>query len=98
MSMKQNVIVLAPAVLAAALSLLVAAPQSGQNRADLGQVFEKRDVMIPMRDGVRLHTEIYTPKNSTEPLPFLFERTPYGLSDDEKGFTATISITTAPSA
>ena len=25
--------------------------------------------MIPMRDGVKLHTEIYTPKNATTPLP-----------------------------
>jgi hypothetical protein len=41
--------------------------------------------MIAVRDGVKLHTEIYTPKNVTEPLPILFERTPYGLADDEKG-------------
>ena len=28
-----------------------------------GAIFVKTDVMIPMRDGVRLHTEIYAPKN-----------------------------------
>ncbi len=88
---KHKVTVLTLALLAAALALLVTAPQSGQtsgqNKPDLGQIFDKRDVMVPMRDGVRLHTEIYTPKNSTEPLPFIFERTPYGLSDDERGFT-----------
>ncbi len=43
--------------------------------------------MIAARDGVKLHTEIYSPKNSTEPLPFILERTPYGLSDDEKGYS-----------
>ena len=43
--------------------------------------------MIPMRDGVRLHTEIYTPKDAKEPLPFILERTPYGTADDEKGFS-----------
>ena len=32
--------------------------------------------MIPMRDGVKLHTEIYAPKNSAAPLPFLITRTP----------------------
>src|SRR6266487_1011155 len=89
---KHKVTVLTLALLAAALALLVTAPQSGQtsgqNKPDLGQIFDKRDVMVPMRDGVRLHTEIYTPKNSTEPLPFIFERTPYGLNDDEKGFSA----------
>jgi putative CocE/NonD family hydrolase len=48
--------------------------------------------MIPMRDGVRLHTEIYVPKKSEGPLPFIFERTPYGLNDDEKGFTRKFGI------
>jgi putative CocE/NonD family hydrolase len=43
--------------------------------------------MIAARDGVKLHTEIYTPKNVTEPLPILFERTPYGLAEDEKGYS-----------
>ena len=79
-------------VLIAALLLLVTAPPPSQSQPDLSQIFEKRDVMVPMRDGVRLHTEIYAPKNSTEPLPFIFERTPYGLNDDEKGFTTKFGI------
>jgi uncharacterized protein len=54
---------------------------------DYSQIFEKRDAMIPMRDGIKLHTEIYVPKHAGEPLPFIFERTPYGLRDDDKGFT-----------
>ena len=33
----------------------------GETPSDLSAVFEKLDVMIPMRDGVRLHTEIYVP-------------------------------------
>jgi len=33
---------------------------------------------------VHLHTEIYAPKNAPQPLPFIFERTPYGVADDEK--------------
>ena len=32
-----------------------------------------------MRDGLKLHVEIFWPKDATEPLPFLFERTPYGV-------------------
>ena len=39
--------------------------------------FEIREEMVPMRDGIRLYTVILTPKNSTEPLPIIFERTPY---------------------
>ncbi|HEV2492868.1 MAG TPA: CocE/NonD family hydrolase [Terriglobia bacterium] len=81
----QSVLLLA--ALIAALVLLFAPPERGQAQQDLTQAFDKRDVMIQMRDGVRLHTEIYTPKNATEPLPFIFERTPYGLNDDAKGFS-----------
>jgi predicted acyl esterase len=33
--------------------------------------------MIPMRDGARLHTLIYAPKNVGR-LPFVIERSPYG--------------------
>ena len=75
------------ALLTIAVSLLLFTPtQLGQSGTDFSQMFEKIDVFIPMRDGVRLHTEIYVPKNSTEPLPFIFERTPYGVLDDPKGF------------
>ena len=35
--------------------------------------------MIPMRDGVKLHTIIFTPKESKTPLPFVMLRTPYGI-------------------
>jgi len=44
--------------------------------------FEKREEMIRMRDGVRLHTLIFTPKTQTENLPFIFSRTPYGIDGD----------------
>ncbi|MGH9415908.1 MAG: CocE/NonD family hydrolase [Terriglobales bacterium] len=49
--------------------------------------YTKRDVMIPMRDGVRLHTEIYTPRAALAPLPFLITRTPYGTSDNAQGYS-----------
>ncbi|HXW18448.1 MAG TPA: CocE/NonD family hydrolase [Candidatus Acidoferrales bacterium] len=61
-----------------------------QNQAaapDPSLTFNKTDVMIPMRDGVRLHTEIYTPKDAKAPLPFVLERTPYGLAENDKGFS-----------
>jgi putative CocE/NonD family hydrolase len=45
--------------------------------------FVKTEAMIPMRDGTRLHTDIYRPKKSHEPLPFLMTRTPYGASHRE---------------
>jgi len=37
--------------------------------------------MIPVRDGVHLQTAILTPVGQSEPLPILFQRTPYGVPD-----------------
>jgi putative CocE/NonD family hydrolase len=41
--------------------------------------FERRDVMIPMRDGVKLHTVILVPK-AAHGAPILLTRTPYGAT------------------
>src|SRR5881398_1691578 len=40
--------------------------------------YNRRDVMIPMRDGVKLFTVILEPRNATASLPILIQRTPYG--------------------
>ena len=39
--------------------------------------YEKREAYIPMRDGKRLYTAIYSPKDHSQRWPFLMERTPY---------------------
>ena len=46
-----------------------------------GRTFDyvKRDVMIPMRDGVKLHTVIVVPKGAAH-APILLTRTPYNAS------------------
>jgi uncharacterized protein len=44
-------------------------------------LFTRSEAMIPMRDGVRLHTQVYTPSRAGERLPFLLLRTPYGIGD-----------------
>ena len=62
-----------------------------QQESDSSQLFAKTEAMIEMRDGVRLNTEIYAPRNHAEPLPILITRTPYGLSHDEKGFHSSLS-------
>ncbi len=38
-----------------------------------------RDVMIPMRDGVKLHAEIWRPRGDASKLPILMQRSPYGF-------------------
>jgi len=42
--------------------------------------FSRREVLIPMRDGIRLNTVIFAPKTK-EAVPIVFLRTPYGVSD-----------------
>ena len=36
-------------------------------------------VMIPMRDGIKLATDIYRPKTE-HPVPIIFKRTPYNFN------------------
>lgn len=40
-------------------------------------VVVQRDVLVAMRDGIRLATDIYTPAGIDGPFPVLLERTPY---------------------
>ena len=42
--------------------------------------YQRSEVMIPMRDGVKLHAVILKPADIATPLPFLIERTPYGAA------------------
>jgi putative CocE/NonD family hydrolase len=48
--------------------------------------YEKYEYMIPMRDGVKLFTSVYVPKDESEKYPFLITRTPYssGPYGDQK--------------
>src|SRR5260370_218256 len=48
--------------------------------------FDKIEQMVPMRDGVKLHTIIYAPKSHREALPILFNRTPYGIDNIYRAF------------
>ena len=42
--------------------------------------YTKREVTIPMRDGVKLFTVIYEPKDRDEKYPILLNRTPYTVA------------------
>ncbi len=39
--------------------------------------YDKKEVSISMRDGINLHTTIYTPKDKSKIYPILLQRTPY---------------------
>jgi len=64
--------------LCVASSLLLAAAAGAQQPSPKAP-FTLQEVMIPMRDGVRLQTVILTPLDKSGPLPILFRRTPYGV-------------------
>jgi hypothetical protein len=55
-----------------------------QPATDNSQRYTKSNAMIIMRDGVRLNTDIYAPKDQQGPLPLIFLRTPYGIDGREQ--------------
>jgi uncharacterized protein len=57
---------------------LFAAPLAAEDKTDT-LTYTRQESMIPMRDGIRLFTVIYTPKGINEALPILLFRTPYGV-------------------
>lgn len=42
--------------------------------------YTKHEYRIPMRDGVRLFTSVYVPKDTSVAYPFLVDRTPYSVA------------------
>jgi len=56
----------------------------------------KRDVMIPMRDGVKLHTVIVIPKGAAH-APILLDRTPYSASEETSRAQSTHMTSILPS-
>ncbi|HNS47354.1 MAG TPA: CocE/NonD family hydrolase, partial [Bacteroidales bacterium] len=52
-------------------------PPSECSTASIQSKYTKKEVYITMRDGVRLFTSYYVPKDTTKTYPILFIRTPY---------------------
>ncbi len=51
-----------------------------QDSAWIRDNYTKKEVMISMRDGIKLFTAVYIPKNNTEAHPILMTRTPYSCA------------------
>jgi putative CocE/NonD family hydrolase len=52
-----------------------------QLEAELQRVADvHRSVMMPMRDGTRLMTDIYVPKQRSGPVPLILSKTPYNMN------------------
>src|SRR5437764_10834174 len=63
-----------------ALVVCVFGPAMLAQQPDSAPGFDLTEVMIPARDGVKLHTTIFVPKGAQGPLPIIFTRTPYGIA------------------
>jgi hypothetical protein len=50
----------------------------GQEAYDIRSNYIKSEQMVSMRDGIRLFTIVYAPKDTSRKYPFLLHRTPYG--------------------
>ena len=48
--------------------------------------YSRQEAMIPMRDGVKLHAIILRPQDTHDALPFLMQRTPYGVDGSTSDF------------
>ncbi len=61
------------------LFLLVGSPGFAQTETafKVENHYNKREVVIPMRDGINLHTTIFSPKDTSKEYPILMTRTPY---------------------
>jgi putative CocE/NonD family hydrolase len=74
MSMKQRLLV---------SFLITLAPASIQGQSaeyNVKEHYTKSEHMIPMRDGVKLFTIVYAPKDQSERYPIMFSRTAYGIA------------------
>lgn len=76
----RNALVAQILVLLALFSVHVTAQQQAASAAsEVRASYEKSEYQIPMRDGVKLFTVVYSPRDKSKKYPILLNRTPYGV-------------------
>ena len=65
---------------AAAVAVLATARHQSKDALEVKASYTKQEVMIPMRDGTRLFTIIYAPRDTSQRYPFMLTRTAYGIA------------------
>lgn len=65
-------------ILAGLLGMIPSRPLAAQGLEYVKEHYTKYEFNIPMRDGVKLFTAVYAPKDHSQRYPILFNRTPYG--------------------
>jgi putative CocE/NonD family hydrolase len=66
-------------LLAVFTSIGIVFPATAQEQRQVKANYTKYEYRIPMRDGKRLFTTVYAPKDQTERYPILLTRTPYSV-------------------
>src|SRR5436190_13015087 len=62
------------------LSFCTAFIANAQTEADVKAKYTKMEQLIPMRDGVKLFTSIYIPKDKSHKYPIMLDRTCYSVA------------------
>jgi hypothetical protein len=62
------------------LILTINSPIAPQEKSFTDQNYDKKEYQIPMRDGVKLFTAVYSPKDKTRDYPIILVRTPYSVA------------------
>ncbi len=66
-------------VIVFSIAYLLCLPLAAQ-QGTAALTYSRQEVLITMRDSIKLNTVIYAPENVKEPFPLIFLRTPYGVS------------------
>jgi len=66
---------------------VVSFAQTDQDSAWIKENYTKQELMIPMRDGIKLFTAVYLPNDKSEKHPILMNRTPYSCAPYGKEFS-----------
>ncbi len=67
------------------LLVLITIPALGQDNSFSSSDYVKSQYDIEMRDGVKLHTVVYAPQDTSQEYPILMKRTPYSCRPYEEG-------------
>ena len=60
-------------------TVVAAQPAGDTNATWFAEHYTKYEYRVPMRDGIRLFTRVYVPKDDSQAWPILLTRTPYSL-------------------
>ena len=69
-----------PKLMAALVLGIMPASAAAQPRYDVREHYQKHEYQIPMRDGVKLFTAVYAPRDTSKTYPLLMSRTPYSAA------------------